>query len=119
MLKREIGDFGEDLACKYLKKKKYKILDRNFQTRYGEIDIIALKNDVISFVEVKTRKNDNFQKAYESVNYKKRERIKTTAFQYLQKNNLDKQISFDIIEIYTNKNSSNKIEINHYENAFI
>lgn len=119
MLKREIGDFGEDIACKYLKKKKYKILDRNFQTRYGEIDIIALKNDVISFIEVKTRKNDNFQKAYESVTPRKMEKIKTTAFQYLQKNNLNKQISFDIIEIYTNKNNNEKIEINHYENAFI
>ncbi|MBR4949872.1 MAG: YraN family protein [Clostridia bacterium] len=119
MLKRKIGDMGEELACKYLKKKKYKIIDRNFQTRYGEIDIIALKKDVICFVEVKTRNNDDFQKAYESVTSKKMERIKTTAFQYLQKNHGDKQLRFDIIEVYTNRENKNKIEINHYENAFI
>ena len=49
--KRRLGDFGEDLTCEYLQKKGYKILDRNYSKTFGEIDIIARKGEVISFVE--------------------------------------------------------------------
>ena len=61
--RRTIGDFGEEIALKYLEKKGYQILDRNFLKPYGEIDIIAIKNDILTFVEVKTRKNDEFKPA--------------------------------------------------------
>ena len=74
--KRTIGDFGEEIALKYLEKKGYQILDRNFLKHYGEIDIIAIKNDILTFVEVKTRKNDEFKPASLDVDYYKQERIK-------------------------------------------
>ena len=100
MLKREIGDIGENEATKYLKKNKYKILERNFRKKYGEIDIIAKKGENIAFVEVKTRKNDAFGRASEFVDWKKQERIKKTAFSYISEKELQGDFSFDIVEVY-------------------
>ena len=59
-VKRKIGDFGEDLAARYMIEKGYEILCRNFSKPYGEIDIIAIKDDIICFVEVKTRKSTQY-----------------------------------------------------------
>ena len=116
MLKREIGDIGENEATKYLKKNKYKILERNFRKKYGEIDIIAKKGENIAFVEVKTRKNDAFGRASEFVDWKKQERIKKTAFSYISEKELQGDFSFDIVEVYL---EGKKVkEINHIINAF-
>ena len=116
LLKRDIGDIGENAAAKYLKKQKYKILERNYRKTYGEIDIIAEKDGVLSFVEVKTRKSDEFGRPCEFVNFKKQERIKKTAMSYICENELDPYISFDIIEVYA---YNGKIKnINHIISAF-
>lgn len=78
MTKREIGDFGENYVCDFLKRHGYKILDRNYAIRGGEIDIIAKKNDVIAFVEVKTRKENPLTDGEEAITqYKKTHLIKT------------------------------------------
>ena len=112
--KRKIGDLGEDLAFDFLKKNSYTILERNFYKTFGEIDIIVLKDDVISFVEVKTRKNEDFGYPSEFVNSFKQERIRKTAEAYLLENNLsDYIISFDVIEVLMDKR-----KIKHIANAF-
>lgn len=112
--KRKIGDLGEDITVKYLRKKGYQILDRNFLKSFGEIDIIAIKEGVISFVEVKTRKNDNFKAASLDVDYYKKERIKKTAQAYIiEKDLADFLISFDICEVYIEKKT-----IHYIKNAF-
>lgn len=112
--KRKIGDIGEDIACKYLRKKDYKILDRNFLKSFGEIDIIAIKDGVISFVEVKTRKNDSFKPASLDVDYYKKERIRKTAQAYIMEKDLaDFLISFDICEVYLERKM-----IHYIKNAF-
>lgn len=99
--KRNIGDFGEDLTCKYLQKKGYTILERNFLKSYGEIDIIAIRDEVLTFVEVKTRKNDKFKKASLDVGYIKQKKIKKTAQAYIIENDLDTYlVSFDVCEVY-------------------
>ena len=99
--KRSIGDFGEDIATRYLEKKGYQILERNFLKSFGEIDIIAIKDDILTFVEVKTRKNDKFKPASLDVDYYKQERIKKTAQAYLIEKDLgDFLISFDVCEAY-------------------
>ena len=116
ILKRTIGDVGEDAACKFLKKNKYKILERNFRKTYGEIDIIAEKGGTVSFVEVKTRKSDEYGAPSEFVNFKKQERIKKTAYAYICEKGLDCGFSFDIIEVYA-ENCKAK-SINHIINAF-
>lgn len=67
MNKTLIGKYGEDLACEYLKKQGYKIIERNFRIRGGEIDIIAIDNDTLAYIEVKTRSSYQFGRPEESV----------------------------------------------------
>ncbi|MDO4593912.1 MAG: YraN family protein [Tissierellia bacterium] len=113
-LKREIGDYGERVAVKYLEKKGYTILERNYLKKTGEIDIIAKKDDIISFIEVKTRKNFQNSYASEAVNYYKQQRIIKTAQNYIvEKNYLDLKLSFDVCEVYTEIK-----KIKFIENAF-
>jgi len=112
--KREIGDFGEDLTVAYLEKNGYRILSRNYLKSFGEIDIIAIKDEVISFIEVKTRKSDKFAYAAEAVDFYKQERIKKASQAFLMERKLtDFLISFDISEVYLDTR-----EINYIENAF-
>lgn len=112
--KRQIGDIGEDIAVKYLLENSYEILDRNYLKPYGEIDIIALKNNTISFVEVKTRKDDSFAYASESVDFYKKQRIIRAAKSYIMEKDIDDYfISFDVCEIYTDTG-----KINYIEDAF-
>ncbi len=75
-----LGKLGEDLACEYLKKSHYKIIERNFRTKFGEIDIIAKRKKQLVFVEVKYGSKD----AYLRVNRKKFEKISFTAQMFLR-----------------------------------
>ncbi|MEQ8197964.1 MAG: YraN family protein [Clostridiaceae bacterium] len=116
--KRSIGSAGEDYAGEYLKKKGYVILERNFFTRTGEIDIIALKNHVLIFVEVKTRFNSRCGTGEESINYIKKERCIKSAQYYIHKNNLyNYNVRFDAVCISIDIDKNEK-SIRHYEDAF-
>lgn len=98
---QEIGKLGEDLAVKYLKNKKYIILERNYRCRQGEMDIIAKDNEKIVFIEVKTRTTIEFGKPAEAVNYIKREHLQNIARYYLYIRKMTKMpVRFDVIEIY-------------------
>ncbi len=109
------GKYGESLAKEYIISKAYKILELNYTTKLGEIDIIALDKDIIAFIEVKTRSNRNFGFAYEAVNYKKQKKIINTSKIYINNKNIKNiQIRYDIIEVYLEK----QININHIEDAF-
>jgi len=108
--KKQLGVWGEKLAADYLKNKGYKIIDKNFQTREGEIDIICEKENSIIFVEVKLRTNKIFGYPEESVTAKKIDRLIATAQTYLRKNNLDCDWQIDVISILYQKNCLN---INH------
>lgn len=111
---KSIGDYGEEIAEKFLKEKGYLILERNYRAKSGEIDIIAKQRDYIVFVEVKTRKNNLYMSARESVNYKKQNKIRNTAREYLfTKKPKYKFVRFDVIEYYTDH-----AVIDHYVNAF-
>ena len=110
-IKKIIGDKGERKVALIYMLKGYKILSRNFSCRYGELDIVALKNDTVVIVEVKTRKNDRYAEAKEFVNYSKQNRIRNTADLFLQQNNLsDHIIRFDVAEVYTDTDTVNIIE---------
>lgn len=112
--KREIGDFGEELIASYLEKKGYRILDRNYSKPFGEIDVIAIKGDLIAFVEVKTRKSDDFAYAAEAVDFYKQQRIRRASQAYLVENDMtDFLMSFDVSEVYLDTR-----KINYIENAF-
>lgn len=121
--KREYGSLGETIATNYLIKNNFKILKQNYRyRRLGEIDIIALENECVCFIEVKTRTSTLFGTPAEAVNYKKQNRIKRLAQIFLKESNLsDKPLRFDILEIIMeyNKFGSNKVKyINLIRNAF-
>lgn len=106
------GNKGEEIASNFLKKNKYKILERNYSNKIGEIDIIAEKNGVIVFVEVKERETLTFGRPVEAVDGRKQNKIRRTAEVYLmskRKNWVD--VRFDVVEILGD-------EINQIENAF-
>ncbi|NLW22267.1 MAG: YraN family protein [Tissierellia bacterium] len=112
---REKGLLGENIAINYLKSKGYIVIDRNYRTKIGEIDIIAIKSNYLVFIEVKTRSSTNYGYPYEFVNMKKQERIIKSSYIYMnQKDLLDFQPRYDIIEVILQK----KAKINHIENAF-
>lgn len=116
---RSLGSWGEEQAAKFLRRKGYAILERNFSCRYGEIDIIARKRGIIAFVEVKLRKNDNFAQAKEFVTCAKRRRIITAAQLWLSTAGCELQPRFDVIEIYAPQGEgSRRLDIRHMENAF-
>lgn len=80
--KKRLGKIGEDLACEYLIKHQYRILERNFQKRYGELDIVVIKDDTLIFVEVKTRIGRVFGLPEEAVTPRKLAEIRQTAAYY-------------------------------------
>ncbi|MCM8819219.1 MAG: YraN family protein [Candidatus Omnitrophica bacterium] len=92
------GTFYEEKAIEFLKLKGYKILEKNFKTRWGEIDIIAKDKNYIAFVEVKARKKDYIVSGLEAVNKDKKDKIRKVASFYASKN-LDKFYRFDVLEI--------------------
>lgn len=109
-----LGKKGERLAAQYLIQKGYDILERNYRAGRIEMDIIALKNEVIVFVEVKARKNAVYALPEEAVNAQKEENLTAVAEAYLQ--NIDfphKNVRFDIISIIMNP-----YQFEHFEDVF-
>lgn len=116
MITKFKGNLGENEACKYLKKKSYKIMERNYRKKCGEIDIIAQKGDKIAFVEVKTRSKTDYGEPAEYVTYNKQQKIKKTALFYIGENDIDADFSFDIAEVFID--DKKVLSINYIENAF-
>lgn len=111
---RAKGDLGEKLACNYLIEKGYNIINKNYRNKLGEIDIIAKKENIIAFIEVKARSNTNYGYPYEAVNNKKQRKIIDVANSYMKYYNLrNYKFRFDIIEVYFKSR-----QINHIKNAF-
>ena len=118
MNRKELAKFGEDLATRFLKHNDYKIIERNYHSIYGEIDIICKKDNQLIFVEVKARKSLKFGEALEAITEKKRGKIIKTAYHFITKHQLDLSIRFDIITIqYISKEKGYKFE--HIKNAFL
>jgi len=97
--RRAVGQRGEDLACEHLRGKGYRIVERNVRTSYGEIDIVAAKDNVLVFVEVRTVKNGDIMPE-ESVGPRKQRQVANLAIRYLQKlDKLDSDWRTDVIAI--------------------
>lgn len=97
---RELGTLGEDFAEKYILSQGFVVIQRNFRTKIGEIDIIAKDGKYIVFIEVKARKSINFGYPREAVNRNKQIKIKDVASIYLLQNRkCDMHIRFDVIEV--------------------
>lgn len=114
MNNRELGSHGEDLAKTYLINNGYEILDTNIKfSRFCELDIVAKLNNVISFIEVKTRKNNNLGLPFEAITKTKYENIKKGAYFYLQEKDIKyKRFQIDVIGIVLEP----ELKIEHLEN---
>lgn len=115
-----LGAWGEAKAAGFLRRRGYEIIERNFSCRAGEIDIIARKKDFIVFVEVKTRKSDDYVSAREYVTRQKQRRILDTAALWLSRRDGEElQPRFDVIEVYAPKGKNSLLpRIEHIEDAF-
>jgi len=106
------GCKGELLAEQYLKKQKYKILEKNYRNKIGEIDIIAKEKETLVFVEVKARETVIFGRPCEAVTPYKQNKIRGVANYYLMLNGWsERDVRFDVVEVLDG-------EINHIQNAF-
>ncbi len=112
-----LGQWGEEQACRYLKGKGYRILERNFRCRTGELDIVAEKNAVLCFVEVKSRCGTAQGWPAEAITRQKRRRITWAASFYLQMHGRKgcSELRMDVIEVLKYQT---KTYIRHIENAF-
>ena len=103
MNKREFGKAGEMLAADFLQQNGYRLLFRNYWCSRGEIDLIAQKDGYIHFIEVKTRTNDFYGRASESITWKKIERMRAAAVSYMKSvegmPGLAEKMQFDLLEI--------------------
>ena len=120
MKKTELGAWGEDRAAEYLTTEGYRILDRNFRCRLGEIDLVAQKGSILAFVEVKLRKNSRYGEAREFVTADKQRKLRLAASYYLAGNDRAQtmQPRFDVIEVYAPHETDGPVAINYLENAF-
>lgn len=112
----ETGYNGEEQATKFLEEQGYSICHRNWRHRRAEVDIIAKSQEILVFVEVKTRSYDFFGKPENFVTHKKKILLFDAARAYMEQHNYEGEIRFDIISIIWNKGKLKSL--NHFEDVF-
>ncbi|MGQ0828206.1 MAG: YraN family protein [Bacteroidota bacterium] len=112
----DTGSKGEQLASNFLKNKGYSVLETNWRFKNLEADIIASIDQTIVIAEVKTRKSNYFGEPETFVDKQKQKNLRKTANEYIERNNLDMEVRFDIISIVM---GNNQMKINHIEDAFL
>lgn len=114
-----IGHRGEDAAADYLKQRGWRMVERNYRTPLGEIDLITERRGILAFVEVKTRTSDLFGEGYEAVNARKREKLYRLAEYYLMsKRSSHLSVRFDVVSVRMDAMSGRVEKIEHWEDAF-
>jgi putative endonuclease len=114
--RKAIGQWGEETALRYLESKGYSIAARNVHTAHGEIDIIAYKEELLVFVEVKTRSSHVFAFPEDSVNVRKQAHLLSAVEEYLQ-GHPDSANTWQIDVIAIERKPAGKPEIVHFENV--
>jgi len=109
------GQVAEQLACDYLIKNGLRLIDKNFHSRYGEIDLIMQHQNALVFIEVRYRKNQNYGGAKESVTLAKQKKIQKTALSYMQKQGREYNARFDVIAM---SGENQNLSIEWIKNAF-
>ncbi len=119
-LKTEIGQIGEEMTARYLRKQGLIIVRRNYHSRYGEIDIVAEGREYILFIEVKTRAENSPISPVGAVTRAKQRKIVLTAFDFLKKRRVHTNYRFDIAEVVykIDENGEFKASLNYIKNAF-
>ena len=112
---QKIGTHGEDMALQFLLKQGYRYVDRNFRTRFGELDLILMDKDEIVFAEVKTRASNRYGYPEEMVNWRKKRHLLKTAHIYLDRKRFDQFFyRFDTIAI---SGQSPNYDIQHFKDT--
>ncbi|ABR48890.1 protein of unknown function UPF0102 [Alkaliphilus metalliredigens QYMF] len=114
-MSKSLGELGERIIGQYLEKKGYRLIETNYRTKLGEIDIIAYKGTIIAFVEVKTRRSQSYGMPCEAVNWQKQQRLHRVASHYIARKGLiNYDFRFDVAEVIIGKEK----KIHYINNAF-
>ena len=119
--KKELGVKGEEIAARYLKSKGYRIIERNYRIRLGEIDIIAEQGNDLVFIEVKTRSGTHFGSPFDSITIQKQKQLSKVALEYINKQGCNNRPArFDVvgIEFQVGGNTFREAVIKLLQNAF-
>lgn len=114
--RKDIGNYGEDLAVAHLQRLGLTILERNWRYSRAEIDIIAKENDILVFIEVKTRSSDHYGKPGEFFTREQEDFIIDAAGEYMEQTGHDWEIRFDVISILLKRDED--FELRHYRDVF-
>jgi putative endonuclease len=113
----EVGKKGEELAKKYLEEKGYKIIEQNYRTKYAEIDLVAMKDKKMVFIEVRTKIGENFGTPEETINWNKKRKLGRNAEAYTAFKKWNGPSRIDAVCIVLSAQGGYSIErLNHYEN---
>tara|TARA_B110000879_G_scaffold29095_1_gene39759 strand:- start:97 stop:456 length:360 start_codon:yes stop_codon:yes gene_type:complete len=111
----ELGQLGEDLAAQYLTLKNFEILERNYKWGKAEIDLVCKDDNLLVVVEVKTRQTDVYGQPFEAVTKSKQRQIIKVTNRYIQENDVELEVRFDVVSIVKNQYQT---KIDHIESAF-
>ena len=117
MITNKAGAWGEIYAARYLRKKEHDVISSNYVCRFGELDIVSLKDGIVCITEVKTRNKNTLFRPMEAVDEGKRQRIEMAAKSFIKMSKLTGEIRFDVCEVYIDDNFA-LVDINYIENAF-
>ena len=112
-----LGKTGEQLAVKFLDIKGFKVIETNYISPLGEIDIIAQNNSTLYFIEVKTRSSNNYGTPFDAVNYKKQQKLSRIATYYMMLNREYTEYKFGVIGIIYNSGTK-QYKVKFIDNAF-
>jgi len=113
----ETGKWGEGMAAAYLQEKGYIILEHDWRSGHRDIDLVARKDDLTVFVEVKTRADERLVEAVKAVDYQKRQNLRKAINSYVKMHEVDTDIRFDVIAVIGTPGSMPRIE--HLEDVWI
>lgn len=117
MQRKSLGNLGENLALKHLLNKGFRFIERNFRSKFGEIDLICQDGDTLVFVEVKTRFGTSFGTPEEAINPKKiNSLIKTSEYFKLLNPSLTEKVRIDVVAIDLQPGTKELLNIRHLEN---
>ena len=114
----ELGKQGEQVASDYLREKGYKIIARNWRFKHKEVDIIAIHDDYLVVIEVKTRTSSGWEHPRESITPVKIRFLVHATEAFVQQHNIDRKIRFDVVTVMPIPDENNQWEIDHIEDAF-
>lgn len=119
-LRHHLGHLGERLAREHLERLGYRIVERNYRTRYGELDLVVCDDEWLVFVEVKTRRAGAMESSLQAVSRDKRQRVRRMAAAYLVEATdrpRSRELRFDVVAITVDRHSR-LVELDHLEAAF-